>query len=254
MRNTTDQNLIGLPAFTVNPPTKLNWGYNPGTRNPEVQLVQKRVAELKGEGLTGDSMVATFISRRVLPLQRRVHKICHMSGRLDPTRTSTFQLDQIQIWQRSKAIAKVDMTSTWEWVLRPYSRRRLPPAVSYYSFTDITLVSVFVLGSDPLLLAQIFDRQRIEDGPDPASKCAPDRATYDLEDPDNEDYVPIPLVIASTPPGKTRARGSIRDWPDEDSDDCVLLEVLNPPSISLDRKSTRLNSSHITRSRMPSSA
>ena len=44
--------------------------------------------------------------------------------------------------------------------------------------------------------------------------------------------MPIPLAIAGTPPGKTRARGSIRDWSDDDSDDCVLLEVLNPPPIS----------------------
>ena len=44
--------------------------------------------------------------------------------------------------------------------------------------------------------------------------------------------MPIPLAVAGTPPGKTHARGSIRDWSDDDSEDCVLLEVLNPPPIS----------------------
>ena len=75
---------------------------------------------------------------------------------------------------------------------------------------------------------QTFDRQQIEDGPDPVSKCAPDRTTPDLEDPDNEDHVPIPLAVAGTPPGKPHARRSIKDWSDDDSDDCVLLEVHNP--------------------------
>ena len=75
---------------------------------------------------------------------------------------------------------------------------------------------------------QKFDRQATEDGPNPASKWGPDRTVADIVDPDNEDNVPIPLAGAGTAPGKTRARGSIKDWSDDDSDDCVLLEVHNP--------------------------
>ena len=64
--------------------------------------------------MTADDLLATFISRRVSPLQHRVHKICHMSGHLDPTRTSTVELDKAQIRKRVKAIARTRMTEEWE--------------------------------------------------------------------------------------------------------------------------------------------
>ena len=79
---------------------------------------------------------------------------------------------------------------------------------------------------------QLFSRQQTEDGPDLASKCAPDHADLDMEEPDNEDHLPIPLAVPGGPPGKTRDRSSIRDWSDDDCDDCVLLEVLDPSPIS----------------------
>ncbi len=44
------------------------------------------------QGLTSEDLIAAFIIQRVLLLQRRVHKICYMSGRLDPTRTSKIEL------------------------------------------------------------------------------------------------------------------------------------------------------------------
>ena len=78
----------------------------------------------------GEDLITTFISRRVSPLQRRVHKICHMSGHLDPTRTSTFELTKAAIRWRVKAIATVRMSEKWTWGLEPYSRSNLPPAVS----------------------------------------------------------------------------------------------------------------------------
>ena len=54
----------------------------------------------------------------------------------------------------------------------------------------------------------------------------------DLVDPDNEDTLPIPLAGARKAPGKLPAQKSIRDWSEDDSDDCVLLEVLNPQPIA----------------------
>ena len=86
--------------------------------------------------MSADDLLATFISRRVLPLQRRVHKICHMSGPLDPTRVSTVELDKAQIRKRIKAIARTKMPEEWEWGKEPYNRNNLPPKVS--TSTDIT--------------------------------------------------------------------------------------------------------------------
>jgi hypothetical protein len=39
-----------------------------------------------------DDIVRAFITRRILPLQCRSHKICQMSGPMDPTRITTFEL------------------------------------------------------------------------------------------------------------------------------------------------------------------
>ena len=97
---------------------------------PEVNHIHQVVEQLKGDGMSADDLLATFISRRVSPLRRRVHKICHMSGPLDPTRISTVELDKAQIRRRIKAIARTRMTDEWEWGKEPHSRSNLPPKVS----------------------------------------------------------------------------------------------------------------------------
>ena len=85
VKNTTEADLINLPSFAIGPPTaQLNWNYNPKDNVAEVNHIHQIVEQLKSEGMTADDLLATLISRRVLPLQRRVHKICHMSGPLDP--------------------------------------------------------------------------------------------------------------------------------------------------------------------------
>ena len=69
VKNTTAVDLIGLPRFTVGPPVKmLNWGYDLKESVAEVNEIHKIVAELNGEGMTADDLLATFISRRVSPL------------------------------------------------------------------------------------------------------------------------------------------------------------------------------------------
>ena len=111
VKNTTGVDLINLPEFKIGPPTdEHNWRYSPGNKIAEVNAVQGLVPRLKEAGLTGEDLVTTFISRRVSPLQRRVHKICHMSGHLDPTRTSTFELTKAAIRLHVKAIATVRMS------------------------------------------------------------------------------------------------------------------------------------------------
>ena len=98
MKNTTDVDLINLPRFSIGPPTaQLNWGYNPKDKVLEINTIHVVVEEIKRAGMTSDDLLRTFVSRRVCPLQRRVHKICHMSGPLDPTRVSTIELDKSQI-------------------------------------------------------------------------------------------------------------------------------------------------------------
>ena len=75
---------------------------------------------------------------------------------------------------------------------------------------------------------QRFTRKLTEDGPDPSTKWGQDTIVTDTEDPDNENYMPIPDAGIGPAPGKTHARDSIKDWSDDDDDDCQVLEVLDP--------------------------
>ena len=78
---------------------------------------------------------------------------------------------------------------------------------------------------------QRFARQKTEDGPDTSAKWGKDLVFTDTEDPNNEDYLPIPNVGPGPASGKTCASESLRDWSDDD-DDYQILEVLDPRSIA----------------------
>ena len=82
--------LINLPPFSLAPPTEQqNWGFNPKELILDVNFTHDLLVEfMAAKQLTSDDLLRTFISRRVCPLQTRAHKICHMSGPLDPTRVS----------------------------------------------------------------------------------------------------------------------------------------------------------------------
>ena len=73
-------------------------------------------------------------------------------------------------------------------------------------------------------LIQRFPRQATEDGSDPSATWGPDRVEADAEDPDDDDNVPIPLAVPGPATGKTRA-SSLRDWSEDEDDDCQILEV-----------------------------
>src|SRR3954471_10603315 len=92
--------LLNLPEFSLPPPTKHNWSEKPGFGDTDLDRQVARIAELEAEGLSPADLVATWICRRVLPLQRRCHRICDMSNRLDPTRTSTFRVGEAELAQR----------------------------------------------------------------------------------------------------------------------------------------------------------
>ncbi|KAK1608684.1 hypothetical protein QYE76_032357 [Lolium multiflorum] len=133
---------INLPEYNPAPPTtRLNWGHNAKSADPdaEVNLLWDFLGEcVTGGRLSAEDLLCTYMERRVLPLQGRVHKIGHMSGRLDPTRTSKVALTKAQVAHRVNNITKANMPEAWEWGLPPYDRTT-PPEL-------------------------IFPRQEIEDG------------------------------------------------------------------------------------------
>ncbi|KAK1645178.1 hypothetical protein QYE76_062983 [Lolium multiflorum] len=87
VKNNGRANLIDLPPFQVGPPSRANWSYNPKTDHAETNRVVRFMASLKKEtNICSDDIIRTFISRRVLPLKRRVHRMSEMYGPGDPTK------------------------------------------------------------------------------------------------------------------------------------------------------------------------
>jgi hypothetical protein len=98
VKNTTDVDLLNLPPFVDEPPLAMkNWTYNPKNSVVPANALDRVKVDLRDAGLTPQDLVACFISRRVSPLQRRPHKICQMSGPMDPTRHSTHELTPADI-------------------------------------------------------------------------------------------------------------------------------------------------------------
>ena len=79
-----------------------------------------------------------------------------------------------------------------------------------------------------MFAVQRFSWQKTEDGPDPSAKWGKDLLVTDTEDPDDEDYMPIPYV--GSVPATSKTRASMQDWSDDD--DCEILEVYDPCPIS----------------------
>jgi hypothetical protein len=107
VKNTTDVDLLNLPPFMDEQPLAMkNWTYNPKTTMMPVNALHRVKGELRDAGLTPQDLVACFISQRVSPLQRWSHKICQMSGPMDPTQHSTHELTLADILRRIKDICK----------------------------------------------------------------------------------------------------------------------------------------------------
>jgi hypothetical protein len=86
VKNTMAEDLINLPEYIDVPPTEMkNWTYNPRSLVGTIIDLPQVMGELTNSGLTLEDIIACFISRRVSPLQWRMHKICQMNEVMDPT-------------------------------------------------------------------------------------------------------------------------------------------------------------------------
>jgi hypothetical protein len=158
VKNTGKEDMINLPAYVPGIPSRKNWLYNPMEEHAETNRIMKYIVGLQKEKEpTADDIERTFITRRVLPLQRRVHKICQMSGRLDPTRISTFKISKPEVVTKVRAIAKTKMPDNWKWGLKPFCRKNPPPNVraSRDSGINFTECSCFYFLSVDLFLSEL---------------------------------------------------------------------------------------------------
>lgn len=126
---------INLPPFAdVTPHAKTNWSYCPKDPAQEVLNQCSRVVVMTSrEGLTGTDLIAAFVARRVLPLQRRTHIIAQMTGLQDPNRMSSRRLTQEQVADRVNDISKAGMKQEWRFGKTPYSQGNPAPVVSPWS-------------------------------------------------------------------------------------------------------------------------
>ncbi|KAK1652777.1 hypothetical protein QYE76_070582 [Lolium multiflorum] len=127
VKNAGDDDLINLPAFNPAPPAKTNWQYNPGTEHAETNRVVRFMMKLmKDTNICSDDIIRAFISRRVLPLQQRAHKISEMYGPGDPTKITGLALSKEDVVLKASQICQTDMPEDWEWGLCPLSARNPP--------------------------------------------------------------------------------------------------------------------------------
>ncbi|KAK1682412.1 hypothetical protein QYE76_043260 [Lolium multiflorum] len=191
---------VNLPEFDPAPPTaRKNWGNNfrPADPEAEVNLLWTCLQDLVTvERLCATDLLCCYASRRVLPLQARAHKICHMSSRLDPTRTYLLELTKAQVARRVNHISQAKLPENWDWGLEPYSRRELPPAVGFPSSVQ------------RLEDGDLAHKQWVADHVDPADEAgddenleAPDHGPNDVpSSPQPHDEDPEPDVPASSEP------------------------------------------------------
>lgn len=81
---------------------------------------------MKSTGICSDDIIRAFISRRVLPLQRRVHKMSEMYGPGDPTKITGIALSKKDIVLKAGQICQTAMPEDWEWGLWPLSSTNPP--------------------------------------------------------------------------------------------------------------------------------
>ncbi|KAK1650404.1 hypothetical protein QYE76_068209 [Lolium multiflorum] len=127
VKNEGRANLIDLPPFQAGPPSRTNWSYNPKTDHAETNRVVRFLASLKKEtNICSDDIIRTFISRRVLPLKRRVHRMSEMYGPGDPTMITSRPLSKKDVVRKAKQICQTAMPFEWEWGLLPLSTTNPP--------------------------------------------------------------------------------------------------------------------------------
>jgi hypothetical protein len=121
---------INLPEFSLEPTSKLNWGHNYKPADPEAEVnllwefLKTCITEYR---LTAADLLCCHASWRVLPLQWWSHKIGHMSGQLDPTRTSKLELSPVGVARRVNFVSQAKLPDNWQWGMEPFYRptRRL---------------------------------------------------------------------------------------------------------------------------------
>ncbi|KAK1663736.1 hypothetical protein QYE76_051895 [Lolium multiflorum] len=127
VRNGGPKDFINLPEYVPGPPSMKNWLQNPKDDKESQQVALFVDTNKKETNLCTEDLVRVFLSRRVLHLQRRAHKISQMSGPKDPTRITTHTLSATDLVLKAKQICQNPLSASGKYGLIPYSRSNPPP-------------------------------------------------------------------------------------------------------------------------------
>ncbi|KAE8777958.1 hypothetical protein D1007_49184 [Hordeum vulgare] len=123
------EDTLNMPSFAIAPPTRQNWDAKTPKPHPEVAPIHAHLDVLRESGLLDRDLLATMVLRRILPLHRRPHLVCQMSGRLDPCRLSIKRFTPGVVARRVNLIsnARMDEGGEWTWGMAPFNRAHPPP-------------------------------------------------------------------------------------------------------------------------------
>ncbi|KAK1614143.1 hypothetical protein QYE76_019660 [Lolium multiflorum] len=216
VKNKGTADFINLPAYLPGTPSKTNWTYNPGTNHVETNRIVRFLENLKRDtGICSDDIIRAFISRRVLPLQRRAHKMSQMRGRRDPTKITSFALSKEDVLLKAKQICQTEMPVDWEWGLLPLSAMNPPTAETCERFPRITAEA---------LQGPIRKRALDEEDPDPLAAghkhkmgrthtSRPDLPSASANPPIVEHATPLEAVVGQEFLDKLATRGQKKKAP-----------------------------------------
>ncbi|KAI5021698.1 hypothetical protein ZWY2020_058428 [Hordeum vulgare] len=203
---------LNMLPFNINPPTKLNWGVKFPKPIPEVAQIGAHLDILEKRGFLGCDLLTTMVTGRILPLQRRPHLVCQMSGRHDPCRTFTKRFTPSAVEREVNLIstARMDDSGNWAWGMIPYSSRLVEPAINYF--------------------AQVFEKLQAALNP-PAPHVATSDASEIEDEGMNESHLASSegtenaLESEGTEPSGEHLRPSIVDWTDDDETPSSLCDA-----------------------------
>nr|XP_051222195.1 uncharacterized protein LOC127340492 [Lolium perenne] len=104
-----------------------NWLHYPKDDKESIRVAGFIDTNKEETNLCAEDLVRAFLARRVLPLQRRAHKISQMSGPMDPTRIKTHRLSSTDLVLKAKQIFQNPLSPSGKYGLAPYSRSNSPP-------------------------------------------------------------------------------------------------------------------------------
>ncbi|KAE8815009.1 hypothetical protein D1007_07724 [Hordeum vulgare] len=193
------QDALNMPPFAIAPPTRWNWDGKTPKPHPEVALICAHLDILGKSGLLGRDLLATMVVRRILPLQRRPHLVCQMSGWLDPCRLSAKRFTPGALTRRVNltSTARMDEGGEWTWGMPPFNRAHPPPMMFKTLQGSLRQRATDVEVSDA---SEMEDEGAMEPRSDSSAG--------------SED----PLESEGTEPSGEYPRHAVEDWTDDDEE------------------------------------